>query len=353
MTAEFHTDFDHWLNVINNTLGRIAEALESRQCNAAAPDRSTDPTSPTSAPPAGDGLGGEKDGSHAPSAGPSAPGGVSPSSPSSSSSGPAGATGSSDSARRALADNNRPAWLTREAASTLPEGTERVRECGSAFPSGMFWSKFRKVWDSNTAQESDCDKASCGVYHLPPAAKGEARVPESALIAQAVPGLEAERERLAGRREGEKGEGDAWSRLCKLSGHDAMDWMPITPEEFNAFVAGECERAVKALEPKFHDVDQFYEEPPKPDAGRAEGVKCPTCGGTAEPSVIEGRFVCKDSECPVFSFAPVPTPAPKPSPGEVAEGIFRQAFMTHGPIRDALVPLIEAAIVRERSTLGH
>jgi len=181
------------------------------------------------------------------------------------------ATGSSDSARRALADNNRPKWLTREAAASLPEGTERVYKCSRsegdfrAYPGRHFlFTSASMDWSGPNAA---CDEAGCikdmdEVYHLPLAAKVE---------------------------------GDAWSRWKKIrQDTDPNDW----DDAFNAFVAGECERAVR---------------------DHVAGA---------------GKM------------------APRPSPGEVAEGIVNdyEKWIGHFPGgRESLRASIEAAIVRERN----
>lgn len=67
-----------------------------------------------------------------------------------------------------------------------------------------------------------------------------------------------------------------------------------------------------------------YEKPvpsPKPDAGRAEGTKCPACGKVAHSTAKHGQFFCSDAECSRrwLSFEPIPAPKPRRAPEVVAE----------------------------------
>lgn len=233
------------------------------------------------------------------------------------------ATGSSDSARRALADPDRPAWLTREAASTLPEGTERVYLLNVSIVAVPSMKHYVDMWrDTANLRDEKELLARCSVhevYHLPPPAKGE---------------------------------GDAYTRWVeyRASFRDSPT-RPVERDLMNSFVAGECERAVKALEPKFHDVDRFYEDPPKPDAGRAEGVNSKTPGAVHCTNIGCGYYVLPEyGYCPKCGTG-LSTPAPKPSPGEVAEVVTKQIVQAveMGGKVDAVREIIEAAIQSERN----
>jgi len=281
----------------------------------------------------------------------------------------------------------------------------------AAFPNTHTWAVYSKEsgkkpeWvRSSTRYEAWTNDQ---VYHLPPAAKGEDRVLESDLIAQAVPGLEAQRERMASAREG-----DAWSGGVTIQNDylrmatdtpngKAFMWCKSNPLEtlrrmVEEYVAGECERAVRESH-KLPDpipvpapslADTMDDEPsPKPDAGRAEGVKPPKeiedhaeeMGWTPESRVYQSDrgdyWIFTDGAHTKYrdgeSWRVVSTgmaevsvammkgvrllpnrrvPAPKPSPGEVAKRVVEEWWDTYrANSYDDLRRCIEAAIVRERN----
>lgn len=283
-------NFDHWMNVLNNNLGRIAEALESRQCS--------DSHAPSSAGSGGTGP--------APSVGQTIASG-------------ADAT-TSDSARRALADNTRPAWLTREAASTLPEGVEEIRYMSptvmAAFPNTHTWAVYSKgsgkkpEWVRSSTRYAAWTNDQ--VYHLPPAAKGEGDAWSS--------GVSIQNDYLRMAPDTPNGKAFMW---CKSNPLETLRRM------VEEYVAAECERAVREAFPitakagrcaacKDTILDmgvrtggEWYHNAcaPKPDAGRAEGVR---------PYSVMSQYTTH-RDAVLQDAREAKSPAPRPSPEEVAE----------------------------------
>lgn len=155
----------------------------------------------------------------------------------------------------------------------------------AAYPGDHYWSN--GVWCPRGASlESGRDRTK--VYHLPPAAKGE---------------------------------GDAWSRW--MAKYPMASATPEQVVEFNAFVAGECERAVREAFPI-----------------TAKAGRCAACKDTILDMGVRTGGEWYHNAC-----------APKPSPGEVAEGIVAEYASHYGPMfdREMLKAMVEAAIVRERT----
>lgn len=126
----------------------------------------------------------------------------------------------------------------------------------------------------------------------------------------------------------------AWEEFAERCGHPAT-WCPVPRREFDEWLAAREKAAVEAsrlnYQQGFKDGESIAEHKhqeleravnrlaalaPKPDAGRAEGVKCPKCGDTAglwDPD--GGRMYCVHSFCyengNVYVFAPKPRRAPE------------------------------------------
>jgi hypothetical protein len=123
----------------------------------------------------------------------------------------------------------------------------------------------------------------------------------------------------------------AWEEFAERCGHPAT-WCPVPRREFDEWLAAREKAAVEEAKVKWRRdmMDIVLLGPgvvtetlpsgnvravvaPKPDAGRAEGVKCPRCGKPAGRRLeSDTKWFCNNVNCAINEIAPAPKPRRAP-----------------------------------------